>query len=556
MEQVRLIIAIVLSMLVFIVWNYFFTPPPTPQNEKPQQEQVQDSGDKNRTESSQKSDIRKTATKSEVVIENNREPKVISIKTSLYSVKLSDKGAIFKSLTLNNYKEKNTPDSLPKEIISPETNGYFKTSVSRKTISGIDNAFYESDITSDSIEVFENYKKVTYSWKSPQGIIVEKNYIFYPDSYLIDLNINIKNESGQSIQDSLTVTLTNPSSKNASPYGFEGSSTLIGKNVEEIDYGDIEDKDTYSGDIKWVAFQDRYFLSALIPKEKSENKKDSKLKILIDQDIQKTRYIEPFNAIHSGADKNFEFNIFIGPKSMDVLGKYDSKHNMEIGKALSFGFFDIIAKPCLWLMNQIYKFVPNYGLAIILLTILIKILFWPLGTKSYRSMNEMKKLQPLMTEIREKYKDDKQKMNTEVMALYKTYKVNPLSGCLPMVAQMPIFFAFYRMLYMAIELRHAPFFGWIQDLSAPDRLFSFDISIPFMEAPYGIPVLTIIMGASMFLQQKMSPPAGDPMQAKIMMFMPVFMTVIFINFSSGLVLYWFINNVMSIGQQYYISKKK
>jgi YidC/Oxa1 family membrane protein insertase len=147
-------------------------------------------------------------------------------------------------------------------------------------------------------------------------------------------------------------------------------------------------------------------------------------------------------------------------------------------------------------------------------------------------------------------------MNQEVMNLYKVYKINPMSGCLPMVAQIPVFFAFYRMLYEAIELRHAPFFGWINDLSAPDRLFRFDFSVPLMEPPYGIPVLTIVMGASMLLQQKMTPAAGDPMQQKMMMLMPLIFTFIFINFSSGLVLYWLVNNILSIAQQYYIIKKK
>jgi YidC/Oxa1 family membrane protein insertase len=199
--------------------------------------------------------------------------------------------------------------------------------------------------------------------------------------------------------------------------------------------------------------------------------------------------------------------------------------------------------------------IPNYGVAIIILTILVKIVLFPLGQKSYKSMSEMKKIQPLMKEIREKYKDDKKKMNQEVMGLYRTYKINPLGGCLPMVVQLPAFFALYRMLYEAIELRHAPFFLWIDDLSAPDRLFRFDFSIPFMEAPYGIPVLTIVMGASMLLQQKMSPPMGDATQAKMMMFMPIIFTVIFINFSSGLVLYWLVNNLLSIAQQYYTQKK-
>jgi YidC/Oxa1 family membrane protein insertase len=170
-------------------------------------------------------------------------------------------------------------------------------------------------------------------------------------------------------------------------------------------------------------------------------------------------------------------------------------------------------------------------------------------------MSQMKKLQPLIQEIREKYKGDRKKMNEEVMRLHRTYNINPLGGCLPMLVQIPVFFALYRMLDQAIELRHAPFIGWIDDLAAPDRLFRFDFSIPFMEPPYGIPVLTLVMGATMFWQQKMSPPAGDPAQAKMMLAMPVVFTAIFINFSSGLVLYWLISNVLSIGQQYYTQKK-
>ena len=170
-------------------------------------------------------------------------------------------------------------------------------------------------------------------------------------------------------------------------------------------------------------------------------------------------------------------------------------------------------------------------------------------------MSDMKKLAPLIKEIKEKYKDDRKRVNEETMALYRTYKINPLGGCLPMLVQIPVFFALYRMLYEAIELRHAPFFLWINDLSAPDRLFRFDFTIPFMDPPYGIPVLTLVMGATMFLQQKMSPPMGDPTQAKMMMLMPVIFTFIFINFSSGLVLYWLVNNIVSISQQYYITKK-
>jgi YidC/Oxa1 family membrane protein insertase len=222
--------------------------------------------------------------------------------------------------------------------------------------------------------------------------------------------------------------------------------------------------------------------------------------------------------------------------------------------AINFGFTNVIAKPLHLTLRFLYRYVKNYGIAIIILTILIKIIFWPLTHKSYKSMKEMQKLQPLMKKMREKYKNDKAQMNRELMGLYKTYKVNPMGGCLPMVIQIPVFFALFRILGTAIELRHAPFFLWINDLSSPDRLFHFPFSIPFMSPPYGIPVLTLLMGASMFIQQKLTPTPGDPAQAKMMLFLPLIFTVMFINFPSGLVLYWLTNNLISIGQQYRIKR--
>jgi YidC/Oxa1 family membrane protein insertase len=272
---------------------------------------------------------------------------------------------------------------------------------------------------------------------------------------------------------------------------------------------------------------------------------------LIEEKAIESRLVAHRDELAGGSERTDHYLAFMGPKSNTIL---DSVGH-ELKRAVNFGMFDFLAKPLLWLMNHIYMIIPNYGVAIILLTILTKILLWPLGTKSYKSMAEMRKLQPLMADIREKHKNDKKKMNEEMMGLYRTYKINPMGGCLPMVVQIPFFFALYRMLYEAIELRHAPFIGWINDLSAPDRLFNFGFSIPFMEPPYGIPVLTIVMGATMFLQQKMSPAPGDPTQAKLMMFMPLIFTFIFINFSAGLVLYWLVNNILSIGQQYYIQKK-
>jgi YidC/Oxa1 family membrane protein insertase len=199
-------------------------------------------------------------------------------------------------------------------------------------------------------------------------------------------------------------------------------------------------------------------------------------------------------------------------------------------------------------LNFFYKYTGNYGIAIIILTIIIKIIFWPLSQKSYKSMNKMKKIQPMMTKIKEKYKDDRQKMNEEMMRLYKTYKVNPAGGCLPMLVQIPVFIALYQALLSAIELRHAPFIYnlpftdivWLADLSAKDPLY----------------ITPLIMGATMFIQQKMTPSPGDPTQAKVMLFMPVVFTFIFLTFPAGLVVYWLANNVLSIGQQWWMLKKQ
>ena len=379
--------------------------------------------------------------------------------------------------------------------------------------------------------------------------MIEKQFVFEPKTYLIGLNVTLKNGSDQPVRDSLFLSLLKKLPKKKGRMGFEGPSALINKSVEQIKTKKIKDQNTYPGKLKWVAIQDRYFMSAIIPDQADE----ARMRLFLKKDnVLENQYVEPESVIGPGARKTFKSHLFWGPKSMKILNKI----GYDLNKAVNFGMFDFLAKPCVWIMDFLYDhFVANYGVAIIILTLLTKVVLWPLGTKSYKSMAEMKKIQPLMAEIKEKYGSDKKKMNEEMMALYRTYKVNPLGGCLPMIVQIPVFFALYRMLYEAIELRHAPFVGWITDLSAPDRLFRFDVSIPFMQPPYGIPVLTIIMGATMLLQQRMSPPPGDPAQAKMMMMMPIVFTVIFINFSSGLVLYWLVNNLLSIGQQYLVSKK-
>jgi len=553
MEQSRLFIAIILSLAIFLAWQFFLAPKEAERREAKKVESPA-LDEKQAVKDSEKpyKEATEKPTPAEESAVKETPPQMaaaITVDTPLYQAKISENGAVFFSFLLKNYRETVQKDSPLKQILTNnETLGVGRLGFTGKSIAGLDKAVFSANLASNQLEVKDSPRELTFLWRSQDGIIIEKTYKFAPHTYAIGMDVTIKNGSGRGLQDRLFVTLNGKAPGDKRMYAFEGPSALINDELEEFKTKKLKDQDTFDGKIKWVALQTRYFMSSLLPEQIEEASLHLELK---SDKFVTARYRQPEKAIQPGTQYIYKYQFFMGPKRIQELKTVGN----DLHKVVNFGWFDIIAKPFLWLMNTFYSVIPNYGLAIIILTLLVKIVLWPLGQKSYKSMNEMKKIQPLMKEIREKYKDDKQRMNKEVMGLYRTYKVNPLGGCLPMVVQLPVFFALYRMLYEAIELRHAPFFLWIDDLSAPDRLFRFDFTVPFMEPPFGIPVLTIVMGASMLLQQKMSPPMGDATQAKMMMFMPIIFTVIFINFSSGLVLYWLVNNLLSIGQQYYTQKK-
>lgn len=288
-------------------------------------------------------------------------------------------------------------------------------------------------------------------------------------------------------------------------------------------------------DVAWVAFGGRYFLAAQVPEADASNQ----LRVWekrTDQTVEAQLLWPPQQLA-------LQVELYVGPKDIDLLEA--AGHGLR--RAVDLGWFTFVALPLLQALRFLHRFTGNYGVAIIILTVVIKLLFYPLTRKSFESMRAMQQLQPEMAKLRERLKDKPEEMNREVMELYKRHKVNPLGGCLPMILQLPVFIGLYSALQNAIELRHAPFIGWITDLSAPDRLGS--IQLPFVEHP-GIPVLTLLMGISMFLQQWMTPSAADPQQQRVMMIMPVMFTFMFINFPAGLTLYWLVNNVLTITQQY------
>ena len=547
MEQRNLLVAIALSFLVFFLWNVLFSPKP-----ETDKKDAVGAGEETAMAPVRKNSSESTAEAPPIIpqaqpMRTSQAARNLKIDTPLYTMTVTEQGAAVKSMVLKKYREKVDEDSQAKEILPQDLpGGTVLLSSSGSLGKSLETAFFQHDQTTDALEVFSQPLQVSFRTILENGIQVEKAFTFTPDSYLVNLDVTLYNGSDQVITDQMGLVLqqiVNPSSG----YGFEGPSGLINNSLEQVSVKDISDKDTIEGKIKWVAIETHYFMSSLIAGEPS----DAKMIMAQAGKVVRNQLVFNTGELMPKQNKTLSADLYIGPKSLEELKKL----NDGLDRAIDFGWFDFIAKPCLWFMNFLYGIIPNYGVAIIILTIITRLIFWPLAAKSYKSMGEMRKIQPLMQEIREKHKNDKTKMNQEMMALYRTYKINPMGGCLPMLIQLPVFFALYRMLYQAIELRHAPFIWWIDDLSAPDRLFQFGFAIPFMDPPYGIPVLTLVMGATMFLQQKMTPSPGDPTQAKMMMLMPIVFTFIFINFSSGLVLYWMVSNILSIAQQYYTQKK-
>ena len=471
--------------------------------------------------------------------------KDIVVETGTFTAVITETGGGVKSFKLKHFNETADADSEPKELINTESFAelplYFSWGVDpgRAQI-----PLFASDKETLKVEAGEN-QTLTMTAQLSSGLQVTRRLVFDPESYLINMSIDIYNFSEVALQGSPYMSLTNlPYGSSAVRYLFSGPAALIDGKLEEVKPSELEEASkTLKGNITWAAFEGTYFMTGVIP-EKNEG---ITLKLSAEGEKTRTLLIGAEDVIPAKGHLQYNYQAYFGPKKMSTLK--GAGHDLE--RIVNFGWFDKLARPALYLLNFLYSYVGNYGVAIILVTILIKLLFWPIAQKGLKSMKNMQKIQPKMAKLKEKYKDDKTRLNEEMMGLYKTYKVNPLGGCLPMVLQIPVFFALYKVLLQAIELRHAPFMLWITDLSAPDRLM-IGIDIPYLG---GIPVLTLLMGGSMFLQQKMTPSPADATQAKIMMFLPVIFTFMFLNFASGLVLYWLVNNLLSIGQQYLINKK-
>ena len=403
---------------------------------------------------------------------------------------------------------------------------------------------------------------VRMTWDNGQGLLFGQQ-VALDDTYMFAVTRSVTNNGSEPVVLHPYALLSRWGTPHTLGYYIlhEGPIGVLDGKLHEIKYHDLEE----DGAVElpstggWLGFGDKYWLAALVPDQRDNIKAKFSYTPHNGQPRYQIDYLGAPVTIAPGSTVSFTDRMFAGAKEVDKLDGYaDSLGIPLFDRAVDFGWFYFLTKPIFHVLDFFYKLTGNYGVAILLLTLLVKILFFPLANKSYRAMSQMKKLQPEMMALRERYGDDKMKMNQELMALYKREKVNPMSGCLPIVVQIPVFFALYKVLFVNIEMRHAPFFGWIQDLSAPDPTSVFNLFglIPW-DPPHFlmIGVWPLLMGITMFLQTKLNPQPADPVQAKVMLFLPVMFTFLFATFPAGLVIYWTWNNILSITQQWVIMKR-
>lgn len=553
MDTKRLIIAVILSVAIFFGWNALSVymgwikpaPQPVVQNATQQTPAPAPTATPGTVDAAQASGF------------HPESGSFVTVDTPLYRAVFHSQGGVLREFSLKKYREGLGTDSPLVNLISNAAwnrapmglliNGAATWTSSNWILSGSDLTLKEGEFGSLRFTGEVN------------GITLVRELIFTGDAYTIAEKTNVTSAKPENIRLAMSF--------NASQLALEKQPSIfqslrhlvlggekpvpgeVSHNMtrvawlrdnsfdEDVSTSDLTEGKDIGDKVSWVGVMSNYFLGAVSMPGADGRAGARYAEGVYQVSLGKTLPLE------SATPTVVEAAYYLGPKDAAYLNATPN----SMGRSLDYGMFSVIAKPLVMLLKFFNSYVHNYGVAIILMTVLIKLIFWPLSQKSYKSMEQMKKLQPLMVKVREKYADDKETMNKEIMQLYKTYKVNPAGGCLPMIVQIPVFFGLYQALLNAIELRQTPFILhfpftdklWLADLSARD---------PYLITP-------LVMGATMFLQQKLTPTPGDPTQARVMMFMPLIFTVLFITFPSGLVLYWLVNNVISICQQWWMLRR-
>jgi YidC/Oxa1 family membrane protein insertase len=583
-DQKNLLIAVALSMAVMLGWQFFYAGPQI----KAQQEKAQ--REKLAQEAQKAAEGAKTATpatpgtllpgaqpaiapqatpkgtRAEVLAASARIP----IETPSLTGSISLKGGIVDDLVLANYRETVDPKSPHVVLFSPlgAPNAYFAEY-------GWQGVARSQTVLPDSETVWQaeaNAKltpktPVTLTWDNGQGLKFRRT-LAIDDHYMITVSDEVANATSGDVLLTPYARLYRFGTPHTSGYAVlhEGLIGVPGDaGLQEIAYKTVlEDGGSKSFDGKtggWLGITDKYWAAALIPDQKATYAGSFRgQRSASGQEVFWTDYHLGAVPVAAGATLKTEGHLFAGAKQVKLVEEYEVKHDiLKFELLIDWGWFYFITKPLYYLIDWLYQILGNFGLAILAVTVIVKALFFPLANKSYESMAKMKKLQPQMEQLRERYKDDKAKQQQELMALYQKEKINPLAGCLPILVQIPVFFALYKVLFVSIDMRHAPFFGWIRDLSAADPTSIFNLFglLPFVVPEFlHIGVWPIIMGLTMWVQMQLNPPQPDPIQQQIFSYMPILFTFLLAAFPAGLVIYWAWNNILSIAQQWYISHKQ
>jgi len=465
----------------------------------------------------------------------------IEVETDLFKVKIDTTGGDLRQADLRAYRATTETDSPPFRLLNDSLPNLFIIQSGLRASTGTEpthHVVYSPEQTSFRMGETDDTLVVPMTWRSPEGVEVIKRYVFHRGSYAIDLQHEVRNNSGEEWHGrqyrQLQRTQVAETGQSTFIYTYMGGVIYSPEEkYEKIKFDDMVeenlDRNITDG---WAAMLQHYFLGALIPARGEADRYYTKA-------LSNARYvigmISPGQTVAAGSTGLYETRIFIGPKLQDEMKQVAPGLELTV----DYGLLTVLAQPLFWLLKTIHQYVGNWGWAIVLVTMLIKLAFYKLSETSYRSMANMRKLAPRLKTLKERYGDDRQKLNAAMMDMYKKEKINPLGGCLPIVVQIPVFISLYWVLLESVELRHAPFILWITDMSSPD--------------PYYI--LPLLMGVTMLIQQKLNPAPMDPIQAKVMMALPVVFTVFFAFFPSGLVLYWVVNNTLSIAQQWVITRR-
>ena len=559
-NQKNLLLAVVFSIAVLFGFDFFFGP-----NKTVQKDNIIANSESLKNDESSSIDTEAPSIKAPPSLSlkqnNNYNEKRINFKANRIEGSINLFGATIDEIILSDYFETIKKEKKIKLLQKENSNSpYFLrmgwASTDKKLMLPNKDSLWKSKTK------INNNDPLEIEWASNQGLKINRK-ISFDENFMITIEDIVLNQTGNNVE------LTNYSyirRKNHRPENkffilHEGPLGVFNDTLKEFSYEDFEEQSIVESSTNgWVGYTDHYWQVAIFPDTEEPFKAEvRKIKNSVNS-IQIDFINDNLKTVKPGETLTVKSYVFAGAKEVPLIDNYIKTLKVnKLDLSVDFGWFYFLTKPLFYALNYLSVLFTNFGVGIIILTIFIRIILFPLANKSFKSMNSMRILTPEIQRIRERYKDDRNKMNQEMFALYREKKINPAAGCLPILIQIPIFFALYKVLFVSIEMRHAPFFGWIKDLSAPDptSLFNLFGLIPWDPPMFlTIGIWPLLMGLTMYLQQKINPPPPDPIQAKVFMMLPFIFTFLLATFPSGMVVYWTVNNVLSIGQQYILLKKQ